>query len=122
MCLQLVVLNHRELVVPSVGNENAMQVDSTPNSELPSLHSFLASVVTYKTSPATLRSALRQHLPDANDVICILEVLDGWLVKWSVVALKLLPPKATKNPLGVFVAQPVQGKRKQMPSLAKVCL
>lgn len=122
MCLQLVVLNHREVAVPSVVNDDAMQVDSTPNSELPSLDSFLASVITYKTSPATLRSALRQHLPDADDVICVLEVLDGWLAKWSVVALKLLPPKATKNPLGVFVAKPVQGKRRQMPSLAKVCL
>ena len=99
-----------------------MQLDSASNSELLSLHSFLASVVTYKTSPTTLRSALRQHLPDADDVICILEVLDGWLVEWSGIELKLLPPKATKNPLGVFVAKPIQGKRTQMPSLAKVCL
>ena len=99
-----------------------MQVDSAPNSELPSLDSFLASVVTYKTSPAMFRSALRQHLPDADDVICILEVLDKWLAEWSFVAPKLLPPTATKNPLGVFVAKPIQGKRKKIPSLAKVWL
>lgn len=99
-----------------------MQIDPAPRSDLPSLHTFLSSVVTYKISPAPLRSAIRQHLSDADDIICILEILDRWVVEWSVMALKLLPHNATKNPKGVFVAKPIQGKRTQTPSLAKVCL
>ena len=69
-----VVRSHRLRNDPDSGG---MQVDGP--SEVPSLSSFLAKLVVYTSSPPMLRLAFKMHLTDARDLICILEVLEGWL-------------------------------------------
>lgn len=81
--LQIVVAHHRQLD----SNTNAMQVDSD---HVPALPPFLSKCILLNTTPVALRLAVRQHLNDAEDLVCILEVLDGWLDVWSSQEIKLL--------------------------------
>lgn len=48
-----------------------------------SLRLFLSKLIAYSTSPHALRSALKTHLSDAEDLVCVLEVLESWMVKWA---------------------------------------
>lgn len=57
-------------------DDNAMQVDSPST-----LRTFLAQCVVYPFTPALQRTAVRKHLPDAADLVSVLEVLDGWIVQ-----------------------------------------
>ncbi|KAH9899554.1 hypothetical protein C8Q73DRAFT_639326 [Cubamyces lactineus] len=75
--LSKVVTLHRRA---SSGDDSAMQVDSASG---PSLDAFLAQCVVYPFTPAAERVALRKHLSDAMDIVPVLEVLDGWLVRHS---------------------------------------
>ncbi|THH18195.1 hypothetical protein EW146_g2730 [Bondarzewia mesenterica] len=84
---------------------NAMQVD-TPSSDIPTLPTVLAACVAYPTSPAALRVAIRQQLPDAEDLVCVLEVLDGWLASWCSQDVDLLPSQVSKNARGILVPMP----------------
>ncbi|KAI1796095.1 hypothetical protein LXA43DRAFT_652845 [Ganoderma leucocontextum] len=66
----------------SSADVNAMQVDSPPTSTAtPVLPTFLAQCVVYPFTPALQRTAIRKHLPDAADLVPVLEVLDGWIVQ-----------------------------------------
>jgi hypothetical protein len=96
-----------------------MQIDSTP-SDLPSLANFLSSCVLYATSPAPLRLAIRQHLPDAEDLICVLEALSGWVARAHSMSIELLPTDVVKNARGITVAKPLTAKRPNGPPLEKV--
>ena len=96
-----------------------MQIDSTP-SDLPSLASFLSSCVAYATSPAPLRLAIRQHLPDAEDLTCVLEILSGWITQAQAMTIKFLPTDVVKNAKGVMIAKPPISKRPDGPPLEKV--
>jgi hypothetical protein len=117
--LQSVVAQHRKNA--TVTTNDAMQIDSPP-SDLPSLASFLSSCVSYATSPTSLRLALRQHLPDADDLVCVLEVLSGWVARSHTMSIKLLPTDVVKNARGVMVAKPPASKRPDGPPLEKVSL
>ncbi|KAG0705987.1 hypothetical protein DFH29DRAFT_904566 [Suillus ampliporus] len=57
----------------------AMDVDNT-FVWTPTLSAYMLACVSYPTSPAALRLAIRKYLPDAQDLIPILELLDGWIV------------------------------------------
>jgi hypothetical protein len=57
----------------------AMDVDST-QLWTPTLSAYMLACVSYPASPAALRLAIRKHLPDAQDLIPILELLNGWTV------------------------------------------
>lgn len=113
--LQSVISHHKK----NVSQDDAMQVDSTL-SNIPSLPTFLSLCISYTTSPATLRLAIRKYLPDAEDIFCVLEILDGWIEKWSSVTLKLLPTDVSKNSRGVTVAKLHQAKRTVGPPLDDV--
>ena len=76
--LSKVVAAHRR--ASASGDDNAMQVDSTPAST-PALDVFLAQCVVYPYTPAAERVALRKYLSDATDIVPVLEVLDGWLTR-----------------------------------------
>ena len=66
----------------SSSDDNAMQVDSAPASTAaPALATFLAQCVVYPLTPALQRTAIRKHLPDAANLVPILEVIDGWIVQ-----------------------------------------
>lgn len=57
----------------------AMHVDSN-KAWTPTLSAYMLMCVSYPTSPAALRLAIRKHLPDAQDLIPILELLNGWTI------------------------------------------
>ncbi|KAF8489106.1 hypothetical protein JB92DRAFT_3014323 [Gautieria morchelliformis] len=79
VCLLLeVVRSHR---LRQNTDPGGMQVGAP--SDVPALPNFLAMLVVYtSSSPTMLRSLLKMHLTDARDIICILEVLEGWLAWW----------------------------------------
>lgn len=104
--LRYIITRHRQ-----EKSDDAMQVDSvTPlNSDIPSLSQFLSLCVQYSCSPAALRLAIRRCLPEAEDLVCLLDVLEGWLAQWAGRDLRLMPSKkkVEKNEKGVLVADTV---------------
>ena len=107
---------------------------STPSSEPltnpPTLQNGLAHLLAYPTSPAPLRLALRTHLRDAEDVVHVLKVIDGWLKRgvsfdvWELEGLQA-PNKGGK---GKSVGVSTSGGRKKVkgagmiPALEHVCV
>lgn len=120
--LAYVVANHRKSRSLS---GDAMQVDP-PNSTIagmPSLPQFLSLCVRYSTSAPALRIALRRYLSDADDLQCILEVLDNWILVWKSKEVKLLPSKKAlgKNEFGVLtVLNRQEGESDFLPPLNNV--
>ncbi|SJL02520.1 uncharacterized protein ARMOST_05851 [Armillaria ostoyae] len=104
--LRYIIARHRQ-----EKSDDAMQVDGvTPlNADIPSLPQFLSSCVQYSCSPAALRLAIRRCLPEAEDLVCLLDVLEGWLAQWAGRDFRLLPSKKVveKNEKGVLVADTV---------------
>ncbi|OSD04539.1 hypothetical protein PYCCODRAFT_1443810 [Trametes coccinea BRFM310] len=82
-----VVAAHRRA---ASSDDSAMQVDNTTS--VPPLETFLAQCVVYPSTPALARLALRKHLPDASDLVPVLEVLDAWVVRHTDDALLLAAP------------------------------
>ncbi|KAK0491504.1 hypothetical protein IW261DRAFT_1438088 [Armillaria novae-zelandiae] len=101
--LRYIIARHRQ-----EKSDDAMQVDSiTPlNADIPSLPQFLSLCVQYSCSPAALRLAIRRCLPEAEDLVCLLNVLEGWLAQWAGRDFRLMPSKKVveKNEKGVLVA------------------
>ena len=113
--LAQVVAHHRQH-----STSDAMQVDAP--SVLPALPAFLALCVNYAASPGPLRVALKKHLPDAEDIVCVLEILDGWLERWGAEELRLLPEGVKKDENGVYVAVFPEEKPPEIPPLDKASL
>ncbi|OSX59323.1 hypothetical protein POSPLADRAFT_1075545 [Postia placenta MAD-698-R-SB12] len=110
------VVSHHRLAAP---DEDAMQVDApaTP----PALASFLAQCATYPTAPSALKVALHQSLPAAEDVVCVLAVLDAWIARWGQAGVKLLPDHVAKDAHGVPVPlYDEAGAGADMPPLDKI--
>lgn len=113
--LKLAVNTHRQR-----GSGDAMLVDSSER-EVPTLASVLASSVRCPSSPAALRAAIHSQLSDAEDICCVLEVLDEWLVTWSSKDVSLLPEDVSKNEQRVLEAA-IAPSLISIPPLDKVCL
>ena len=62
--------------------EHDVRVGAT-SSDMPTLPSILAACVSYPTSDAALRMAIREQLNLAEVIIPILAILDDWLVTLS---------------------------------------
>ncbi|TFY67644.1 hypothetical protein EVJ58_g1487 [Rhodofomes roseus] len=118
--LAKIVAHHRQ----SNTNPDAMQVDSPspPFSTPPTLPAFLALCVTSPASPGPLRVALRKHLPDAEDVLCLIEVLDRWVGKWGEEELRLVPDRVKKDTHGMYVPIFEDERNPDMPPLDKILL
>ncbi|KAJ6606417.1 hypothetical protein DFH09DRAFT_8080 [Mycena vulgaris] len=86
-------------------SSDAMEVDPPALGAVPKLSTFLNACVRYQTSPATLRAAMYQHLTQPEDVVAVLEVLDGWMVSWKGAEVIALPSKRNlvKDEHGVTV-------------------
>jgi hypothetical protein len=84
---------------------DAMEVDPPPLGAIPKLSTFLNACVRYQTSPATLRAAMHQYLKQPEDVVAVLEVLDGWLGRSKGAEVIALPPKKSvhKDEHGIVV-------------------
>ena len=59
-------------------SENAMDVDVSEG-YAPPLWSYLFACLSYPFSAAPMRLAIRKHLPDAQDLVMILEILENWI-------------------------------------------
>ncbi|KAK0190455.1 hypothetical protein F5146DRAFT_1137290 [Armillaria mellea] len=95
------------------------------NADIPSLPQFLSLCVQYSCSPAALRLAIRRCLPEAEDLVCLLDVLEGWLAQWAGRDFRLMPSKKVKvvekNEKGVVVADTVvQEKGADLPPMNDV--
>ena len=97
--LQHVVSHHRS----RASDGDAMQVDEvgtgtgSMDTGVPTIPTFLSWCVTYKTSPSTLRMAIRKHLQDADDLVCLLEVIEGWISTWGARDVEMLPSSPPKK-------------------------
>ncbi|CAE7208021.1 unnamed protein product [Rhizoctonia solani] len=72
-----IVATIRDLLIP-LHPEGA---SVPPLLNTPTLQNALAHVLAYPTSPTPLRLALRNHLRDGEDLVHVLKVLDGWLMR-----------------------------------------
>ncbi|KAI9574316.1 hypothetical protein HD554DRAFT_2201400 [Boletus coccyginus] len=59
-------------------SENAMDVDASEG-YVPPIWTYLFACVSYPFSAALLRLAIRKHLPDAQDLVVVLEILENWI-------------------------------------------
>ena len=123
-CLRVVVVYHRQQ-----HSADAMEVDSHPATAIPSLPSFLSLCTTYPTSQKYLLLALRQHLREIEDIMCVAQVLDDWVSKWGARRAageeRLLPSKKDirKNEHGMWVVvgrKDAGKKQDELPPLEKV--
>ncbi|KIK03283.1 hypothetical protein K443DRAFT_131500 [Laccaria amethystina LaAM-08-1] len=123
-CLRVVVVYHRQQ-----HSADAMEVDSHPATAIPPLPSFLSLCTTYPTSQKYLLLALRQHLREIEDIMCVAQILDDWVSKWGARRAageeRLLPSKKDlrKNEYGmwVVVGRKYAGKKQdELPPLEKV--
>ncbi|KAG6812938.1 hypothetical protein H0H92_015258 [Tricholoma furcatifolium] len=99
--LHFVVAHHRSNAV----DDNAMDVDSA--TDMPSLPTFLSLCVSYKTTQPALRTAIRRSLKEADDILAVLRILEGWTKQHSLRNVRLLPSNKdlVKNAHGVFVVK-----------------
>lgn len=105
----------------SSGEDDSMQVDSAANPSIPSLPDLLALCVTYPTSAAAMRVAVRKHLREADGLVDILEILLEWVERWCSEEMKFFPEKARKNERGFLVPVVENHKIEDIPPLDKVC-
>ncbi|VDB97147.1 unnamed protein product [Peniophora sp. CBMAI 1063] len=89
--LRSIVVAH----VRSSSGTDEMQVDGTPST--PALAPFLGLAVRYSTSIAPLRLAIRQYLPEPENVVAVLEIIDDWLDEIFTSERLLLAPEDKIN-------------------------
>ena len=112
---------------PAPSDPDAMQVDSIPPSisDAPTLPLFLVLCVTYTTSPAALRSAIRRSFNNAEDALYVLRVIEQWVNRWSTLEFNLLPAnkEVSRNEHGVVVLKKKEkAAKKDLPPLNDVSL
>ncbi|KAF8897865.1 hypothetical protein BD779DRAFT_1465949 [Infundibulicybe gibba] len=112
--LKFVINHHRQTSSTAPNDASAMTVDTpttTPGDQIvPPLPVFLASCVRYSTTPSPLQAAFSRYLHEAEDVLAVLLVLDGWIRNWNKKDAVLLPNKKDvgKNERGVVIIKPRQ--------------
>jgi gephyrin len=113
-----IVVNHSLTLIST--DSNAMQVDSTDTSLLPSLRGFFATLLQHRqfTTPQ-LMLAVRHHLRSAEAITLLAQVADEWIKKLQMQEPKLLPSKKDilKNEFGALVVKEGIGKQKAVSNL-----
>ena len=123
--LQFIISQHRSS--STVPFDNAMQIDTLAVIPLPT---FLNLSITYPTSRASLVSAVRKQLRDAEDLTILLEILDKWLTERAEMEEKLFPEKKDlkKTEYGIWTIVGSTAKKgggeklEEVPTLDKVNL
>ncbi len=84
---------------------------------------MLAACVSYSTSDAALRMAIREQLNNAEAIMPILTILDDWLVKLSLHGTRLIlnANMVERGPVVAAPTRPCSGKV-EIPPLHKVSL
>ncbi len=103
-------------------SEGAMQVDESTSVAVPSLPSVLSLCLSYPTSAAALRLAIRQQLRDSKDLTCILQILSGWLDSWCEDDVQLLPERTKKDLHGALVPVLEDKRKDTVPPVNNVSL
>ncbi|CAL1700237.1 unnamed protein product [Somion occarium] len=102
------------------GGEDAMQVDSSANPDLPSLRKVLSLIVVYPVTAPAMRLAIRQQLKDAEELDAILEVIVQWIEEWCSEDPRLLPEQVKKDERGITVPIYTSKPMTDLPALDKV--
>src|SRR5258707_90661 len=89
--------------------------------DTPALPTILSACVAYPTSYPALRLAIKQCLPDAEHLSCILEVLDGWLSSSCSQDILPGPVHITVNTGRTCVPGRDDRDEMETPPLDKVC-
>lgn len=129
--LLMVVESHRQHAAGSVPvNTDTMVIDqqAAPSTQIPPLHTFLAACLPYPASTNALRTAFREHFSNTENLLCLLEVLEGWLAKWSTNDFRLVLNEVVTNERGMVVPKPIKTSWKtlrrragDLPDLEGVC-
>jgi hypothetical protein len=96
-----------------------MQVGAT-SSDTPTLPSILAACVSYPTSDAALRMAIREHLNLAGAIIPILAILDDWLVNLSSHGTNLILNASAGESGPLVVVPPPCSRKVEIPPADKI--
>jgi hypothetical protein len=126
--LHSIISQHRSS--STVPTDDVMQIDTPAVAPtVVPLSTFLNLLITYPTSRASLVSAVRKQLRDAEDLMILLEILDNWLTQRTETEEKFFPEKKDlkKTEYGVWTIvgrTAKEGKRKlgEAPTLDKVNL
>ena len=76
---------------------DSMQVDVPTDTATSPVPDLLALCVTYSTSAAAMRVALRKHIREADELVVILAILVDWIEAWYGQEEKFLPEEAKKG-------------------------
>ena len=90
------------------------------SSDTPTLPSILAACVSYPTSDAALRMAIREQLNHAEAIIPILAIIDDWLVKLSSRGTDLFLSARVGESGPLVVVQPPCSGKVEIPPIDKV--
>jgi hypothetical protein len=81
--LHTVVVAHKQR--NNSATSDAMEVDSSISQQgIPPLDEYLSLCVSYNYSHPALRLALRQHIPQGEDIVFLLKILESWITARSV--------------------------------------
>lgn len=96
-------------------DDDAMQIDTTPTTNVPTVDTVLPLCVTYTMSAPALRLALRQHLRDAGDLLAVLQILNQWIDAYCDDSVPLLPERTKRDAHGALL--PVYDETKHKAAL-----
>ena len=97
-----------------------MQVDAK-SSDASTFSSILAACISYPTSDAALRLAMREQLNDPDSIVPILTLLDEWLAELSSHETSIiLDPDAIGNEPSVVAPAELRPSDLEIPPLVKV--
>lgn len=95
------------------------QVGATSSDTL-TLPSILAACVSYPTSDAALRMAIREQLNHAEAIIPVLAIIDDWLVKLSPHGTDLFLNAGVGESGPLVVVHPPRSGKVEVPPIDKV--
>ncbi|TDL29372.1 hypothetical protein BD410DRAFT_709844 [Rickenella mellea] len=128
-----VLMHHLHIVVSAhrqKSSADSMAIDQPPShAKIPPLPTFFAACLGYSTSGPALRISIRKHFSGAEDLICLLEQLEHWVVQWSTRDMPVSFDDVVTNENGVHIAKAgrdakrVQRRRAEaLPDLENILL
>jgi hypothetical protein len=96
-----------------------MQVDAK-SSDAPTFSSILVACISYPTSDAALRLAMREQLNDPESIVPILTLLDDWVAELSCETSFILDANAAGNDTSAVALAEHHLNKTEMPPFDKV--
>lgn len=106
--------------------DDEMEVDQSQAPKRPHVRSFFTHVVEYPTSHDILRSAIREHFTDVDDLVVLLGVIAEWIDCYMDRDLPLELGELVKNEKGIYSVKPMQKPMRMkggghLPNAEHVC-